>query len=203
TMWLPRRRTSKKPFSIRILQVSIPESTRSLPNLYLDPSDEHLAAQAMLNLTRIGRFQKELERLDEVRACFFDCPALAGNIQFGAEGEIAISFPFDDCRKLACAAQIRSSARSLAPERIGSLFRDTSAGDCQASPTGSRRRGQAPARGARSLPVGRRRALRERSPGADEPAGRNPSGAGVATRTGRGKPLPYKSRETAAFKPSW
>jgi len=36
-----------------------------------------------------------------------------------------------------------------------------------------------PGRGARSLPEGRRRAPRERSPGADERAARNPSGAGV------------------------
>jgi hypothetical protein len=64
TMWLPRRRTSEKPCSARILQTSTPESIRSLPNLYLDPSDEHLAAQAALDLTRIGSFQKELECLD-------------------------------------------------------------------------------------------------------------------------------------------
>src|SRR6266498_162579 len=47
-----------------------------------------------------------------------------------------------------------------------------------------RRRREAPAhRGERSLRAKARRSLspRERSPGADEPEGRNPSGAGVAT----------------------
>src|SRR6266508_2210599 len=47
------------------------------------------------------------------------------------------------------------------------------------------RAGTWPGCGARSLPGGRRRAPRERSPGADEPEGRNPSGAGVATVTAR------------------
>ena len=40
---------------------------------------------------------------------------------------------------------------------------------------------KSPGRGARSLPRGRTLAPRERSPGADEPEGRNPSGEGVAT----------------------
>jgi hypothetical protein len=90
----------------QILQTSMPESIRSLPNLNLDPSDENLAAQAALDLARIGSFQKELERLDQVRARFLDGAALAGDIQLWAESGISSSLPFDDCCELACLAQV-------------------------------------------------------------------------------------------------
>lgn len=36
TMWLPLRRTSENPCAARIAQTSLPDSTRSLANCYLD-----------------------------------------------------------------------------------------------------------------------------------------------------------------------
>ena len=102
TMWLPRRRIPKdrsEPGSCRF-------GGRSLPNLYLDPGDKHVVAQAALDFARVGGFQEELECPNEVRASFFDHIALARNIQLSAESEVAGSLPLDNCRELACLAQI-------------------------------------------------------------------------------------------------
>jgi len=50
TIWLPRRRTSKKPCLERMEHTSLPERIRSLPKCHLDLGYENLAVKTLVNL---------------------------------------------------------------------------------------------------------------------------------------------------------
>jgi CelD/BcsL family acetyltransferase involved in cellulose biosynthesis len=56
--------------------------------------------QAGLDLSRIGSFKEEFQRLDQILAGLFNAVSLAGNIQFGAESHIARAFPFNNASEL-------------------------------------------------------------------------------------------------------
>jgi len=82
--WLPRRRTSVKPLRARIWQTSRPERTRNLPKRNLEPGNEDLGVQAPLNFGRVSRFEKQLNRFDQIAARTFDGITLAGDVQLRA-----------------------------------------------------------------------------------------------------------------------
>ena len=58
TTWLPRCRTSRNPWRVRMVQTWLPEITRSLPNGNLQSGHIHFLMQARLNLLGRGRFEK-------------------------------------------------------------------------------------------------------------------------------------------------
>src|SRR6185369_6031824 len=95
TTWLPRCRTLEKPCDSRMRQTSRPESRRRLGNLDLDAGHEYLAVSPLSKLVGRGRFEEELDRLDEVRACFLDSEALARDVEFGAQRDERILLAFD------------------------------------------------------------------------------------------------------------
>ena len=67
TTWLPRRRTSTKPFCWRMRQTSWPERTRSLAMGRFEAGYEDLAVQALLHLRRIGTLEEQLHGFLEIR----------------------------------------------------------------------------------------------------------------------------------------
>src|SRR5260370_25861469 len=95
TTWLPRRRTSTKPCLARMLQTSRPERVRSLPNLHVERCDVELALEALPDLTLARRLEEEGDRLLDVVASLLDAVALAGNVEFGAQGNVAVPFAVD------------------------------------------------------------------------------------------------------------
>jgi hypothetical protein len=60
TMWLPRLRTSKKPFFAKIAQTSFPERRRNLSNSDLQLRDINLSVEALLNVFGRGALKKQL-----------------------------------------------------------------------------------------------------------------------------------------------
>lgn len=77
-----------------------PERTRALPNGNLHSGYVHFLMQACLNLTRRSGFEKQPKRFLKILSSFFDCVALAGDIQFRAKRHISIPFAFDNRCKL-------------------------------------------------------------------------------------------------------
>src|SRR5688572_16837608 len=96
TIWLPRRRTSTKPWRERISHASRPERTRSLPNCHLDPRDVNLVAQPLLDLLGRGSLQEQLQRLQEVCPRLLDRVALTGDVQLRAKSHVAFVLALDD-----------------------------------------------------------------------------------------------------------
>src|SRR3990172_11363105 len=66
TTWLNRRRISANPWPSRMRQTSRPERTRSLPMRDVEPGDEDLAPQALLDLGGVRAFEEKLHRFPEV-----------------------------------------------------------------------------------------------------------------------------------------
>ena len=95
TTWLPRRRTSTKPCLARMRQTSRPERVRSLPNLHVERRDVELALEALPDLTLARSLKEEGDRLLDVMASLLDAVALAGNVEFGAQGNVAVPFVVD------------------------------------------------------------------------------------------------------------
>jgi hypothetical protein len=95
TMWLLRCRTRANPCRLRIAHASRPESLRNLPTANLDLGNEDLSAEAFLDFRRGSAFEKQLYRIAEVVPRLFDGAALAGDVQFRAEGDEAIAFTVD------------------------------------------------------------------------------------------------------------
>lgn len=54
TMWLPRRRTSLKPWPPRISQTSRPDRTRSLATRRVEPRHEYFGVKPLLDLPGRG-----------------------------------------------------------------------------------------------------------------------------------------------------
>src|ERR1022692_2945769 len=77
TRWLPLWRTATNPFCSRIRQISEPERTRSLPNRNLNLSHEDFVAKTPGDFRRVGHFEEQRKRLDEVRTRFFNWRAVA------------------------------------------------------------------------------------------------------------------------------
>src|SRR5579883_1470650 len=90
-------------------QTSRPESTRNLPNGDLQTSDEDLVVEPLLYLGRIGTLEEQLQRLGQVALGILDGIALAGDVQFGAEGNIAVSLALDNGSQLMGALHTISS----------------------------------------------------------------------------------------------
>ena len=97
TMWLDRPRTSAKPCRARMLQASRPDTTRSLPNGHLNVRHKHIPRQSSINLLSRRHLEEEFQRLPEIVACVFDGVALTGDVEFGAQGYVAISLTFNEC----------------------------------------------------------------------------------------------------------
>ena len=100
TTWLPRRRTSTNPWSLRILQTSLPESRRSLPNLQVEVGYVNLAMESFLDLASTGRLEEEDQGFTEVAAGFLNRVPLAGDIQLGAKGNEPVPLAFDQSRQV-------------------------------------------------------------------------------------------------------
>ena len=94
-MWLPRWRTFTKPCCSNKAQSCRPEKTLSLPNGDLKPGHEHLVVHATLDFRRVSRFEKQFQGLHQVRACFVDRGALAGNVHLRAQRHIAVALALD------------------------------------------------------------------------------------------------------------
>jgi hypothetical protein len=77
-------------------QTSRPEKTRSLPNLYLESGNKDLSVPSALDLTFVGGFQERFNRFLKIPAGGFDTVALAGNVEFGTQSDVAIAFAFND-----------------------------------------------------------------------------------------------------------
>lgn len=89
--WLPRLRTSTKPCLARIAHTSRPERTRSLPNGNLDLCHENLAVEPSLRLLSRSCFEEQFQRFFEIRTCFLNGAALAGDVNFRAQSHISMN----------------------------------------------------------------------------------------------------------------
>jgi len=54
--------------------------------------DEHITMQAFFYLSHIRAFEKQLDCLTQICQCRFNRVALAGDIKFRTQGNIAITF---------------------------------------------------------------------------------------------------------------
>lgn len=99
TQWLPRCLTCRKPFDSRILTTSAPESTRSLPNPYLDLGNENFSVAAAGDFFLACRFEEERKRLDEIRAGLLDARTLTRNVKLWAECDEPIVLALDESRQ--------------------------------------------------------------------------------------------------------
>ena len=97
--WPPYWRATMNPFCSGIRQTSSPERTRRLPNRNLSLRHEDFAVKAAADFGRVRRYEKQSERLGQVRLRFFDRGALARDIEFRAKRGEAPVFAFDNCRQ--------------------------------------------------------------------------------------------------------
>ncbi|BAM05348.1 hypothetical protein PSMK_31890 [Phycisphaera mikurensis NBRC 102666] len=96
TAWLPRRRTSSKPWALSGSQQSFPEKVRNLGNADLQRGDGYVAPQAVVDLDGICGLQKEFHRFLQVRPRLGDRVALARDVDFGADADVAVAVGGDD-----------------------------------------------------------------------------------------------------------
>jgi len=82
------------PCRRRMPQISRPEGTRSLPNRNLNLSYENLVVETPSYLRRVRRLEKQGERLNQIRSGLLDRGPLARNVEFRAQCDKAIVFPF-------------------------------------------------------------------------------------------------------------
>ena len=101
TIWLPRRRTSRKPCRVRIWQTSRPERIRSLPNRDFEARDENLASEATLDFGGIRGLEEKLYSFNEIPAGFLNRVSLACDIQFRAQRDVPRSLSLNDRCQLA------------------------------------------------------------------------------------------------------
>ncbi len=73
---------------------------RSLPNGDLHLCDKELCVQALLNFGGSRSLKEEFECFAEVALGLLDGIALACNVEFGAQRNVAVAFAFDDCGEL-------------------------------------------------------------------------------------------------------
>src|SRR5271157_3205066 len=99
TTWLPLLRTSTKPCFAKMAHTSRPDRTRSLPNGYLDLCHKQIAMQPLLDLVVRGRLEKQLQGFFEILPRLLHRITLTGNIKFGAERHVSVTFPFNNSRK--------------------------------------------------------------------------------------------------------
>jgi len=93
TAWLPRRRTSVKPFSWRMRQTSAPERRRSLlANRNLERTHFNVDAKALGEFGWRRRLEEELQRFSEIRASLLHRITLARNIDVRAERDVPVPF---------------------------------------------------------------------------------------------------------------
>jgi len=85
----------------KIVQASLPDRTRSLPNRDLDLCHEYFAVQTALDFRWVGGFEEKGQSLDQIGSGFLDGLALAGDIKLRAKRDIAIVLPLDDGGELA------------------------------------------------------------------------------------------------------
>ena len=95
-MWLPRRRTSTKPWAAKMRQASRPDRTRSLANRNLDLSYVDFASQAPVDLAGRRGLEEQGKGLREIVASLGHGLTLARNVQLGAERHIALTLALDD-----------------------------------------------------------------------------------------------------------
>ena len=62
--------------------------------------NENFALEGPLDLGSVRRFEKQLQCLRQIAPCFFDGVALTGDVQFGTEGDIAVSLSLNDGHKM-------------------------------------------------------------------------------------------------------
>jgi hypothetical protein len=89
-MWLLRCRTSANLCSPKIAHTSRPDRTRSLPTGYLQTSDEHLTPHSPLDLLGAGTLEEQFDGLAQVIAGGLDGIALAGDVEFRAQGNVPV-----------------------------------------------------------------------------------------------------------------
>jgi len=77
----------------------LPNRAHSLPNRDLDLSHEHFAAHAAGDLAVIGYFEKQGQRLNQIRSRLFNGRTLASDINFRAKCHEAVIFSLDDRRQ--------------------------------------------------------------------------------------------------------
>ena len=95
-LWLPRWRAGTNPCCSKILQISEPERTRSLPNRHLDLGYEYFTLKSPGNLGRRCGFEEERKRLDKFGASLFNRPALTGDIQLRTQCYESVVLAFND-----------------------------------------------------------------------------------------------------------
>jgi hypothetical protein len=77
--------------------MSLPESTRSLPNLNLNLSHENVVVDAPTDLGWVGRFEEQGESLNKVGTGLFDRCAFACNVELRTQRDKTVVLPFNDC----------------------------------------------------------------------------------------------------------
>src|SRR2546422_7804300 len=96
TTWLPRRRTSVKPWDSSILQTSRPERRRSLAMLGFESRHVDFGVQAPFDFGGIRTFQEQSNRLLQVSRSFLHRCTLAGQFELPAKNPLQFPFFFDD-----------------------------------------------------------------------------------------------------------
>ncbi len=91
-MWLPCLRTSMNPLCLRIAQMARPDRTLSSPNGHFYARYVDFALKSVPNLRRAGLLQEELYGLLKIVLALLDRIALACNVQFRAQCNVAIPF---------------------------------------------------------------------------------------------------------------
>ena len=77
-----RRKTSGRFEDYELTHASRPETTRSLPNGYIELGHEHLASHPLLNLFGGSALKEQLQRLAKVLSGSLNGVSLAGHVQF-------------------------------------------------------------------------------------------------------------------------
>jgi len=84
------------PCCSRILQISEPESTLSLPNRHHDLGHEYLALESPVDFGGRCGFEEQRERFDQIGPRLFNRRALTGDIQLWAQCYESVILAFDD-----------------------------------------------------------------------------------------------------------
>ena len=80
----------------RMAHTWLPERTCNLPNSDLKLGDVELAVQAMTDLVFGGRLEEQFQRLAQVVTYLFDRVSLAGDVQIGAQRNVAITLALNN-----------------------------------------------------------------------------------------------------------
>ena len=83
----------------QVRQTSWPDRTRSLPNRYLDLSNEDLSVRSAGGLRQGCGLEEPGEGFDQVRRRLFDRSALTGDVELRAQRYEAVVFALDDGRQ--------------------------------------------------------------------------------------------------------